>query len=273
MTSQHLINGCESSSLSVLDRGLLYGDGLFETLWVYQGKPTYWEAHIRRLLQGIEVLSLPPLPISLLETEATRLCQNQTGILKIIITRGIGERGYRPPSTSNLTRILSFFPDLNPLAIKNKFSQTKAKICKLRLSLQPLLAGIKHLNRLEHVLAQTEICEDKIGEGILLSYTGQVISGTMTNLFCIKNKIVYTPQITECGVRGIAREQIIAYCHQYSLPCIETTISLQELLVADEIFLCNSVKGILSITEIEGYSYQFSTEFTEQFLKPALIFE
>lgn len=270
--AKHLINGCESSHISVLDRGLLYGDGLFETIWVHEGNPYYWATHLQRLWRGSDILALPKFGKQILETEIAQVCQKQSGILKIIITRGESERGYQLPHITNPTRIISFFPDVNPLADKNKFLQIKARICKVRLSPQPFLAGIKHLNRLEHIMARSEWRDDQIGEGILLTYNDHVISGTMTNLFFTKDNKVYTPKIVECGVRGIAREQIITYCHQQQISCEEVEVSLQQLLNADEIFLCNSIKGILAITEIEGYNHQFTTHFTHRFLKQALVF-
>lgn len=265
--AQHLINGQPLSTISVVDRGFLYGDGVFETLRVSQGKCIFWKEHIKRLEQGCEVLGLPRPDSELLQREMQQLVGKQSGVAKIIVTRGEGERGYQLPAIVRATRVLSFFPG-NP----EKKREAKARICQLRLSHQPALAGIKHLNRLEHIIARAEWQDPSIKEGILMDTQGRVISGTMTNLFCVKNERLYTPKIDNCGVKGIAREEIIAYCHKKQIPCEEKNISLAELISSDEIMVCNSVKGITAITAIQEYDKQFTTHFIEQHISQALAF-
>jgi 4-amino-4-deoxychorismate lyase len=267
-----LINGQEQSQISILDRGLLYGDGLFETIWVHQGKAFYFADHLHRLQNGCERLAIPAPSSETLLTEIEQLCSDQQGILKIIITRGIGERGYRSPEKINCSRIVSFFPENQPQIANHKLSIIKARICKTRLSQQINLAGIKHLNRLENVMARSEWQTADIMEGIMLDTDEQVISGTMTNLFLIKEGILYTPEIKTSGIKGIAREQILRYCDNHRIPCYETKITLKQLLNADEFFFCNSIQGFWAVKEIEGHDKQFSTEFIQHYLKQALIF-
>lgn len=272
LDAQHLINGQPLSTISVVDRGFLYGDGIFETLRVEQGKCVFWDAHIRRLDQGCEVLGLPKPSVSLLEEEMRQLVGIKTGVAKIILTRGAGQRGYQLPLKANTTRVLSFFSDTVGPTKYFPISTGPARICHLRLSQQPALAGIKHLNRLEHVMARAEWQDPNIAEGILMDTQGHVISGTMTNLFIIKNQHLYTPIIDKCGVKGIAREQIIAYCHKTQIACEEKEISLTELVESDEIMVCNSVKGITAITAIQEYNKQFTTHFIKQYMSQALAF-
>ena len=197
-----LINGHISERLSAQDRGLQYGDGVFETIAVRQKELLCWEPHYRRLKTGCDFLGIDCPSSSLLINEAAQLEYNsELAVLKIIITRGQGGRGYRPPVPKTpATRILGLYP-WPDYPEENYIQGVKTKICQTRLGHNPQLAGIKHLNRLEQVLARSEWDQPEIAEGLMLDIDDNVIEGTMSNLFIIKDQKLMTPDLSQCGSR------------------------------------------------------------------------
>ncbi|CAG7857314.1 partial 4-amino-4-deoxychorismate lyase, partial [biofilm metagenome] len=176
-----LINGIEADHLPINDRGLHYGDGLFETIEVSEGHPVFLEQHLQRLTAGCSTLMIPIPDLPTLRDEVYRVCHGfQQAVLKVIITRGSGGRGYRPPDNAAPTRIVSLhsFPDY---PINFAEDGINARFCSTRLGLNPALAGIKHLNRLEQVMARAEWNLPGIQEGLMLDLNDHVIEGTMTN--------------------------------------------------------------------------------------------
>lgn len=181
-----LVNGEQHDTIAIMDRGFQYGDGLFETIEVRANQPIFLEQHLKRLNADSKRLYLPQIDVDLLHSEIHQLCQNVgNAVLKIIITRGSGGRGYRQPDVIQPTRILSLYP-FPDYPKSYYFDGIVARICKTRLGLNPDLAGIKHLNRLEQVMARAEWNDAAIQEGIMLDFNGRVIEGTMTNLFYVK---------------------------------------------------------------------------------------
>ena len=247
-----LINGLFSESVSAQDRGLHYGDGVFETIAIQNGKPLCWGAHYRRLQAGCDRLGIQCPTIELLSAEICRLpVTGPRCVVKIIVTRGPGGRGYRPADPGPVpTRIIGYYPwpDYPPEYVSDGI---KARICSTRLGKSPQLAGIKHLNRLEQVLARGEWDEPDIAEGLMLDIHGTVIEGTMSNLFCIKDNVLNTPDLSACGIAGIIRECILEMSVQFNMPVSIRTFTETELYAADELFLCNSVIGVWPIREIE----------------------
>ncbi|OOG21214.1 aminodeoxychorismate lyase, partial [Thioalkalivibrio denitrificans] len=184
-----LVNGQPGEQLPVTDRGLAYGDGLFETLAVRNGRPQHWERHMARMAEGCARLVLPMPDPAVWRAEAqTVLSFGQSGALKLILTRGTGPRGYRPPRDPSPTRIVM---GLDAAATPGP-ETLKVRFCRTRLSRNPLLAGIKHLNRLEQVLARGE-WQDECQEGIMLDTEGHVVEGTMSNLFLVREEALHTP--------------------------------------------------------------------------------
>ncbi|MEI6708207.1 MAG: aminodeoxychorismate lyase [Methylococcales bacterium] len=239
-----LVNGINQPHIGISDRGLQYGDGLFETLTVNNGKPVFLTQHLNRLINGCQRLQLPAPDTNLLRAEIQQLCQNtKQAVLKIIITRGSGGRGYRQPDDIHSTRILSLHPF--PVYPDSYAQGITARFCNTRLGLNPTLAGMKHLNRLEQVLARAEWNDDSVQEGIMLDINNRVIEGTMSNLFYRKNNQLYTADLTQSGVAGIIRGIIIN--HE---SVIEHHFTQDELLDADEVFVCNSVIGLWSIKQL-----------------------
>lgn len=246
-----LVNGENGCSIEIADRGFQYGDGLFETIAVNNGQPVFFEQHLSRLQAGCRRLGIPFPNPQILVFESKQLCSGAANaVLKLIITRGVGGRGYRQPDLIQPTRVLSLhpFPDY-PLSYKTQ--GIVARFCRTPLGLNPALAGIKHLNRLEQVMARAEWDDASIQEGIMLDANGRVIEGTMTNLFYIKNTRIYTAALVQAGVSGIIRNIIIRLLAIRGIAVTECAFTRDELLDADEVFVCNSIVGVWPVKQIE----------------------
>lgn len=242
-----LVNGHASDNVSVRDRGVQYGDGLFETLAIHEGVPRHWDRHLARLVRGCQRLLFPSPDGELLLSEVTQVCaQVQRGVLKLILTRGTGPRGYRVAERVTPTRILATYPW--PQFPDGYYQDgVTARICSTRLGHNPVLAGIKHLNRLEQVLARNEWNDPEIAEGIMLDLEGRVIEGTMSNLFLVHGNALATPDLSACGIRGIMRELILERSEDLGISPHIRPIGLDEVYAAQEAFLCNTVIGIWPI--------------------------
>jgi 4-amino-4-deoxychorismate lyase len=254
-----LLNGESGGCLDVADRGFHYGDGLFETLEVLHGQPLFWSLHLARLEQGCRKLLIPPPDRQLLTVEAQKCAlAAEHAVLKLIISRGCGGRGYRQPPVITPTRLFSVhpFPDY-PAEFQTQ--GVVLRICQHRLAINPVLAGIKHLNRLDQVLARAEWQDDTIQEGLMLDGQDNIIEGTMSNLFWVREGVLYTPDLSLCGVAGITRQIIIELAEQNQLPVVVKSLDYQELLAADELFVCNSVIGIWPVKQLEHQQWQPGT--------------
>ena len=252
-----LINGESKEHIEISDRGFQYGDGLFETIEVRDGQAVFLERHLQRLNAGCQRLYIPFPDIEVLRFEAGELCRRSIGgthplraVLKIIITRGSGGRGYRQPDVIHPTRILSLHPYPDYPEVYRQ-QGIVVRICATRLGLNPALAGIKHLNRLEQVLARAEWNDSSIQEGLMLDVNGHVIEGTMTNLFYVKNNSLHTAILAQSGVAGITRGIIMKISVDHGLSVVEHEFTKDELLSADEVFVCNSIIGIWPVNQIE----------------------
>lgn len=246
--SRVLVNGEFTQHLSVLDRGLHYGDGLFETIRVIKGKLWLEAYHWQRLQQGCQRLNI--VYPEIIAQEARTLITATDGILKVIVTRGIGNRGYKT-SASIPSRILLYYPQQNFQAL----GYIKVQLCQTILAANPLLAGLKHLNKLDYVLARNEWQDDSINEGLLLNNEGHIIEGTMTNVFLVKDGQLFTPNLTKSGVAGVMRRYIMELAQQWQLPCQESEITFNELLTAQEWFMCNSIVGVWPVTQCQHYHW------------------
>ena len=250
-----LINGQFSEALSVQDRGLHYGDGVFETIAIQQQLPLCWNKHYTRLKSGCTRLGMECPPSDLLFSEAMQIYSDaESCVLKIILTRGQGGRGYRSPDKrSSLTRILATYP-WPDFPAENSIAGVKTRFCKTRLGYNPQLAGIKHLNRLEQVIARSEWDEPDIDEGIMRDTRNNIIEGTMSNLFIINDNKLKTPDLAGCGIAGVIRDCILAIADEIGLHTSITIMTEPELLTADEVFLCNSIIGIWPVRQIEHHT-------------------
>jgi len=247
-----IVNGKVQNTISIHDRGLLYGDGVFETIAIHHGEPRYWPRHMARLREGCRRLKIHGIDYDVLRSEADMLCRSETrGVLKVIVTRGSGGRGYRAPSSDDgatgCTRILQRhdFPNYPKIFWQEGVELT---ICNSRLGGNPSLAGLKHLNRLEQVIARSEWHNSLIPEGLMLNQAGDVISGTMTNLFVVREKNLYTPDLSQCGVAGVIRGLVIDIARSLGISVYIDRLSLSDVLSSDEVFVCNSLVHIWPVS-------------------------
>jgi len=252
-----LLNGIKADSLSLQDRGLQYGDGLFETIAVRNHQLEFWQRHMQRLHDGCRRLHIPAPDSERLLAEARQLLDGRAdAVLKIIITRGQGGRGYRAPaeSESKPSRILAAY-DLPGYPVENQANGIAARYCDTRLGTSTTLAGIKHLNRLEQVLARSEWQDESIFEGLMLAAHGRVTEGTMSNLFFIKAGVLHTPDLSNSGVVGIMREVILELAHKLKIPVEIAHFSTADLSVADEVFISNSLIGAWPVRQLEDQQF------------------
>lgn len=251
MAFQTLINGIPDQNLPLTDRGLAYGDGVFETFRLIDGEVLLFDRHWLRLSESLKRLNIPlPLTETELKTGFKRVISDGVGVAKLIVTRGSGGRGYRIPDQPDSQWILQGFP--LPESNSNHYlSGVGVRSCELKLSEQPVLAGMKHLNRLEQVMARSE-WQDEYFEGLLFSQTGALIEATMANLFIIQGSQLLTPKLDLCGVQGVMRDAILN-TDVASLPGIteskESALDESALLNSDAAFICNSVRGIIPLAE------------------------
>lgn len=247
-----LINGQVGQSISIRDRGLLYGDGVFRTLRAQHGIALHQDLHLQKIQQDCTKLGIHCPALSHLTSELAHiLVLHPDAIIKLIITRGIAQRGYAPNADASPTHLW----DVSELPIYRAQNYTQGialRICELRLSQQPRLAGIKHLNRLENVLAAGENHDIKFAEGLLLDAQDNVVEGIRSNVFIVQSGVLVTPDLSQSGVAGVQRDRVIAYALQHFIPLQIRVISLAELLAADEIFLVNSVMGLWPVRACEN---------------------
>ncbi|MEN8106843.1 MAG: aminodeoxychorismate lyase [Pseudomonadota bacterium] len=255
VTRPVLLNGEPMDCVSSMDRGLLYGDGVFETITVQQGRPRCWRRHMTRLQAGCQRLGITAPDIDILQSEASVLLAGvEQAVLKLIITRGTGGRGYRVTGKEHPTRIMQLHP-LPDMPESHGKAGITVRLCSNRLSQNPALAGIKHLNRLEQVLARCEWDDPDIHEGLLCDTDGNLIEGTMSNLFLVTNGVIHTPDLSRCGVAGIMRTIVMEMAEQQGIPLKITILPLAMLEQADEVFVTNSLIGIWPVSRIDAMTF------------------
>jgi len=243
------INGQPGESIAATDRGLHYGDGLFETLLIQKGRAILLDQHLHRLQQGCAVLGLD-YPLSLNEEIQQFLDSKQAtdAVLKIILSRGSGGRGYKPPALPDPVRILQLHP-LPANIARNAERGISVILCQHPVSINSRLAGLKHLNRLDQVLASMELPEG-IDEGLMLDDSGILIEGTRSNIFLVLADRLYTPDLSRAGVAGIMRSWLIERFAAQQIDVQISRISNAQLEKISEMFICNSVFGIWPVTQM-----------------------
>lgn len=258
MSALTLVNGIASDCIPVSDRGLAYGHGVFETVRIHRGQAPLWERHLSRLQHGASRLRIPlDNVLSCLEIWRDELLQQahpdsvreRCGVLKLVVTGGTGERGYALPAQALPAVIMTWQPGRAVQAP----SPARLRVCTQRLAHQPTLAGIKHLNRLEQVLARAEWRGPEWDEGITLDHDGAVVECTSSNLFMLRQGQWYTPALERAGVAGVMRDllltEVIPACGQACL--VMDGLSVDDLERADEVFICNAVMGVRPVAELE----------------------
>jgi 4-amino-4-deoxychorismate lyase len=242
------IIGRDGGAVDVTDRGLAYGDGLFETMLVRSGRVQRLSFHLDRLRHGCNRLALPlPEAGELMGRIEGAAATVDNGNLKLILTRGVGPRGYAPPAQPTPTVIL-----LPASASASAVPVLGVATLAMRLAENVKLAGIKHLNRLEQVLAQVELANLDADEGLMLSTSGAVIGGTSRNLFAVFGESVKTPLVDRAGIAGVMRRAVLERCAELGIQATECELGPEEVARADELFMTNALVGIQSVSHLDG---------------------
>lgn len=251
---QPWVDGQPATALNVQNRGLAYGDGLFETIAVRSGRPSLLDAHLARLALGCQRLMID---VDLLQIRAEVLRYAALlgdGVTKLIVTRGDSQRGYAPAQGVPARRILQSgpLPDY-----PSAFAADGVRLypCRTRLAQQPLLAGLKHLNRLEQVLARAEWQDSEHAEGLMRDSDGRVIEGVYSNVFIVRDNRLLTADLTRCGVAGVMRSALLEQAPLLGIQAEVADLTLQDLQQADEVFVCNSVYGIWPVRALDTMNW------------------
>jgi len=254
------IDGVPATALPADDRGLQYGDGVFETVLVRGSRTRFLEAHLARLSQGCARLGITTefLPLLRAEIEVAVAMAPPLAILKIIVTRGgARRRGYAPQGDETARRIVSLWPA--PARDAALGEGVDLRLASLRLGENPALAGIKHLNRLENVLAAAESGASAVFESLLLDTSGNLVSGVMSNVFIVRAGAVATPLIDRCGVAGVMRGVVLRECTALGIAIAEQRLTLDDLYSAAEVFITNARIGVVPVRRVGEHSFDMNT--------------
>ena len=233
-----------STSDFLLDRSNTFGDGVFETMLVTGGQVHLLDRHLHRLSIGLERLGIV-CSAELVQADINKALSHlsinsdsnpSTHILKFVISRGSSVFGYGSNDLS-INRLVLLKRHLSSEALG-----LQLMVCDTRLGLQPALAGIKHCNRLEQVLAKKEVEREGFDDGLMLDQAGNIIETTSANVFILEAGQLVTPPIIDCGVAGVMREYVI---DQLDIAVSEATITLERLYKSDGVILTNSVRGLM----------------------------
>ncbi len=244
LPSNALINGRWGDAIDVQDRGLSYGDGLFETIAVCAAQPQHWSQHLARLAAGADRLRIVKPSHADWQQDLDTLrgahANSPRQVLKLMLTRGCGSRGYQP-SAAAATRIAMLLPWPTPIA-----PSVRVIACRTPCGLNPALAGIKHLNRLEQVMGAAELTAAGAQEGLMFDPQDRLVAGTTGNVFVVKHGIAVTPKLEHAGVAGIMRGVLLENCARWQIPIRVNTLTRTDVAECEEIFFTNSLRGVLS---------------------------
>ncbi len=247
------VDGRPGSAVSALDRGLHFGDGLFETIACVEGAPRFLELHLERLAAGCARLGLEAPPSAALGSEVRQLAAHaQRAIIKVLVTRGEAvARGYALTGRERSTRVTLRYswPNGEPALAREG---VRVRIASARLGENPALAGLKHCNRLEQVLARSEWTDPGVAEALMYSSSGALISGTRSNVFIVRDGKLYTPRLDRCGVAGIMRQVVLTAAAEDGIGTEERRLGAGDLAAAEELFLTNALIGVRPVRELEG---------------------
>ena len=254
MNTLWLVNG-QPTGVDPADRGLAFGDGLFETMAVNDGQIRWLGLHLDRLEDGCRRLAIPAPARTSLEQELRAHCPREgRAVAKLIVTRGSGPRGYAPPEPAAPTRVLGIlaWPDFPTARYRDGIA---VRVCEMRLGENPALAGLKHLCRLEQVLAQLELKRRAADQGLLLDTSGNVIGGTSSNLFAVFGAELVTPALLRCGIKGVMRRAVLEAAEALGIRSAERDFTLAEVLRADELFMTNALIGVWPVATLDAQRF------------------
>ncbi|HFK7184470.1 TPA: aminodeoxychorismate lyase [Serratia odorifera] len=249
------INGQQHDALTPSDRGLQFGDGCFTTARVVDGQIDLLPWHIERMQQAAQRLMLPHTDWPALELEMRHAAESiPLGVVKAILTRGSGGRGYSPQGCSHATRIVSrsAYPQ-HYLRLRER--GIRLALSPVPLARSPLLAGLKHLNRLEQVLIRAHLDQTDADEALVLDTAGLLVECCAANLFWRKGKAVYTPDLGQAGVAGLMRRRVMALLagSEYALYCVSEPLTT--LADADEVLVSNALMPLLPVNMAHQWHY------------------
>jgi 4-amino-4-deoxychorismate lyase len=247
------VNGLRQDSVPAADRGLNYGDGVFETVAVRDRRCLLWDAHLARLYDGLRRLRFARVPErQLLAEEAGALAEEcGHGVVKIVVTRGSGRRGLGVSGAERPTRVVSAYP-WDESVSRRREAGVAVRFCALRLAAEPeALRGVKHLNRLPQVLARLEWPAD-VDEGLLADDQDRLIEGAASNVFLVVDGALVTPRLDRCGLAGTMRAQVLERALALGIRSEIRDVPLREALTARELFLTNGVVGIWPVRSLDG---------------------
>ncbi|WP_336777134.1 aminodeoxychorismate lyase [Pantoea sp. USHLN256] len=249
------INGIQQTELSARDRSVQFGDGCFTTAAVINGKVVLLDAHLQRLREGCERLFMAAPDLPQLSAEMCQAAHGQMqAVLKVILTPGAGGRGYSRTGCTSPTRIvsLSLWPQ-HYAALQQQGAVLHTS--PIRLACNPLLAGVKHLNRLEQVMIRHHLDQTGGDEALVLDTEGTVVECCAANLFWRKGGNVFTPRLEQAGVDGIMRRYLMAQMAANGQTCQLIDGSRDEVLNADEVVICNALMPVLPVRQIDDVSF------------------
>ena len=241
------INGREANVVDVRDRGLNYGDGLFETMRVRRRRIRLLDYHLERLAAGCLRLKIALPELARLRRELSRIgAQRADAVVKLLVTRGQGGRGYRPDGAERTLRIVRLLPLPHAVARAGERAAC-VRLCATRMAGSEALAGLKTLNRLDSVLARSEWRDARIWEGLMRDADDHIVCGTMSNLFVRRGASLVTPRLDRCGIAGVMRRWVLEQAGALGLRTAETRIRWRDLAQAEEAFMTNALVGVVPV--------------------------
>jgi 4-amino-4-deoxychorismate lyase len=249
------VDGVPGSTVPLDDRGLQYGDGLFETMTIRGGRVRFLDAHLVRLGSGCERLGITQIPDHTLRSEIHQAVREAPdhSLLKLIVTRGSGPRGYAPRGQLSPRRLMSLFSPSGPVP-----DEVTLRIATQTAGESAGLAGIKHLNRLENVLASREAAHEHCFEALLLGASGQLVGGTMSNVFVASRGVLATPGVHRAGVAGVMRGLVLRECGLLGIPLEVRDVAAAELTRADEVFVTNARIGVVPARRLGEHVFRMN---------------
>lgn len=248
-------DGSQINLVPVTDRSFQYGDGCFTTMLTKSGSIQLWSQHVGRMQEALQRLKIGEIDWNSLKRELDSIASDAPlAGLKIHVSRGEGGRGYSPKVSSGPKVTVSRFefPQSYRQFRENGIDLT---VCDTPLGLNPLLAGLKHNNRLEQILAKEEVERTTFTDGLVLDINGNVIETTMANVFWIADGKVFTPSLDYAGVAGVMRGEIIKLLSAMNIPVEIASFTLKDVLAADEIFVSNCILGVAPVNKIKDAQF------------------
>lgn len=249
------VNGEKRNWLSVNDRAVQFGDGCFTTARIRAGCVDWLEQHVCRLQQDAARLMIKDVDWVALKQEMIMAAAWQgEGVVKAIITRGEGGRGYSVVDCRMPARMISVAPyPMHYHCLRE--NGVRLVVSPIPLAQNPLLAGIKHLNRLEQVLIRARLEQTDADETLVLDTTGKLVECAAANLFWRCGQQVFTPLLIQSGVKGVMRQHIIGLLKKWGYSCQEVSAEIEVLSQADEVLICNALMPIFSVYQIDEWHY------------------